>query len=134
MGGSIAQTAEPKNLEVLQEFLNDCAIKFGLERRRASLLSVALEEIFINICHYAYPHGPGPVDLSCHSEGDRLIVQIMDEGQPFDVSAVSPPDLEADLESRKIGGLGWFIVRKAVDDLHCYREGSHNIVRMTLRR
>jgi anti-sigma regulatory factor (Ser/Thr protein kinase) len=132
--GSISRPAELEHLEVLQEFLTDCATQFGLDPRRTRLLSVALEEIFVNICHYAYPQGPGPVDLSCQSDGGRLLVRIVDEGQPFDASTVAAPDLEADLESRKIGGLGWFIVRQAVDELHCYRESGRNIVCLTLNR
>jgi len=132
--GAISRPAELEHLEVLQDFLVDCATQFGLDPRRTRLLSVALEEIFVNICHYAYAKGPGPVDVSCRTQDGRLVVQVVDEGQPFDAAAVAAPDLEADLESRKIGGLGWFLVRQAVDDLHCFRENGRNIVCLTLNR
>jgi anti-sigma regulatory factor (Ser/Thr protein kinase) len=132
--GSISLPAELENLDAMRAHLLECARQFGLEPRRTGLLSVALEEIFINICHYAYPQGPGPVYLSCCSEGGRLLVEIVDEGQAFDAAAVAAPDLETDLESRKIGGLGWFIVRQVVDELHCFRESGRNIVRLGLNR
>lgn len=101
---SISRTAELEHLEILQAFLTDCATQFGLDPRRTRLLTVALEEIFVNICHYAYPQGPGPVNMSCQSEGERLVVRIVDEGQPFDAASVAAPDLEADIESRKSAG------------------------------
>lgn len=132
--GAVSRTAELENLEIFQDFLLQCAARFGLERRRTGLLTVAIEEIFVNICHYAYPDAPGPVTMRCHDEGNRLVVEIVDEGQPFNADTVALPDLEADLESRKIGGLGWFIVRQAVDDLHCYRKDGRNIVTLALNR
>lgn len=132
--GTISRPAELKHLEALQEFITGCATAFGLDRKRTGLLCVALEEIFVNICHYAYPQGPGPVEVSCRSAGGRLLISIVDEGQPFDVAMVAAPDLEADVDARKIGGLGWFLVRQVVDELHCYREHERNFVCLALKR
>lgn len=132
--GTISRPAELEYLEALQEFITGCASAFGLDRKRTGRLCVALEEIFVNICHYAYPQGPGPVEVSCRSADGRLLIRIVDEGQPFDAATVAAPDLEADVESRKIGGLGWFLVRQAVDELHCYREHERNIVSLALKR
>lgn len=131
---SISCPARIEHLEELQEFITDCAERFGLNRKRIGLLCVALEEIFVNICHYAYPQEPGPVEVSCQAAGERLLVRIVDAGQPFDAAAVAPPDLAADLEARKIGGLGWFLVRQAVDELHCFREHERNVVCLGLTR
>lgn len=132
--GTISRPAELKHLEALQEFITGCATAFGLDRKRTGLLCVALEEIFVNICHYAYPQGPGPVEVGCRSADGRLLIRIVDEGQPFDVAMVAAPDLEADVDARKIGGLGWFLVRQVVDELHCYREHERNFVCLALKR
>ena len=128
------QSAELEKLDALQEHLTVCARQFGLDQRRTGMLSLALEEIFVNICHYAYPDSPGPVSLNCRSEGEQLVVEIVDQGRPFDLSAVGEPDLCADLETRKVGGLGWFLVRQVADVLDCFREDGRNVVRLTLNR
>lgn len=132
--GSMTLAAELANLDALQDFLADCATRFGLEPRRIGMLTMALEEVFVNICDYAYPAGPGPVSLNCRDEGERFVAEVIDEGQAFDLNAVAEPDLDADLESRRIGGLGWFLVRKIADQLDCLRQDGRNIVRLTLHR
>ena len=132
--GSMLQPAELEKLEALQDHLAGCAREFGLEARRAGMLALALEEIFVNICHYAYPDTPGPVVLNCRGEGDRLVVEVVDHGRPFDLSAISEPDLAADIDARPVGGLGWFLVRQVADELDCFRADGRNVVRLTLKR
>ena len=132
--GSMLQPAELEKLEALQEHLAGCARQFGLEARRAGMLALALEEIFVNICHYAYPDTPGPVVLNCRGEGDRLVVEVVDHGRPFDLSAISEPDLAADIDARPVGGLGWCLVRQVADELDCFRADGRNVVRLTLKR
>jgi anti-sigma regulatory factor (Ser/Thr protein kinase) len=132
--GSMLQPAELEKLDALQDHLASCAREFGLEARRAGMLALALEEIFVNICHYAYPDTPGPVVLNCRSDGDRLVVEVVDHGRPFDLSAIAEPDLAADIDARPVGGLGWFLVRQVADELECYRADGRNVVRLTLKR
>ncbi len=132
--GAISLTAELSNLEGLQDHLAGCATQFGLNPRRIGMLTMALEEVFVNICDYAYPASPGPVLLTCRDEGEHFVVEVIDEGQAFDVASVTEPDLHASIEARRIGGLGWFLVRKIADKLECLRQDGRNIVRLTLNR
>jgi anti-sigma regulatory factor (Ser/Thr protein kinase) len=132
--GAISLTTELSNLEALQEHLAGCATQFGLNPRRIGMLTMALEEVFVNICDYAYLASTGPVLLTCRDEGEHFVAEVIDEGQAFDVASVTEPDLRADIEARRIGGLGWFLVRKIADKLDCFREDGRNIVRLTLNR
>lgn len=116
-----------------QEFLQACTGRLGLDARRADRLAIALEEVFVNICNYAYPEKPGTVELSCHAEKERFVVEIADDGMAFDALSLPDPDLSSDLDKRRIGGLGWFLVREMTDELDCRRENGRNIVRMALR-
>ena len=132
--GSMSQSAELDKLEALQACLVVAARQFGLDQRRAGMLALALEEIFVNICLYAYPDSPGPVALNCRREGGRLVVEIIDQGRPFELSSIAEPDLSADLDTRRVGGLGWFLVRQVADVVDCFRQDGRNVVRLTLNR
>jgi serine/threonine-protein kinase RsbW len=133
-GDSIARPAVLENLGAFQDHLTARATKFGIDERRVAMLALALEEIFVNICHYAYPESAGAVILTCKDDGEDFVVEVMDEGLPFDASGLAEPDLTASIEGRRIGGLGWFLVRQVVDELDCKRLDGRNIVRLTLHR
>ena len=50
------------------------------------------------------------------------------------MNSIGEPDLAAAIEDRKIGGLGWFLVRQIADQLDCFRQDGRNVVRLTLNR
>lgn len=131
---ALTLAAELVNLEPLQAHLARCAAAFGLAAKRIGMLAMAFEEVFVNICHYAYPAAPGPVTLICCDKGAQLVVEVIDEGIAFDVASIGEPDLAAGIDERKIGGLGWFLVRQIADQVDCSRHEGRNIVRLTLNR
>jgi len=128
----MTRSAEVQYLDAFQAFVADCARQFGLDELRMGRLALAFEEIYVNICHYAYADKPGPVTVHCRNVSAQLVVELVDAGQPFDATTLAEPDLDADIESRHIGGLGWFLVRRMVDALDCQRVDDQNIVRLTM--
>lgn len=134
---SSAPITLPAVLQSLPAFQGDvaaCAAREGIAPERAAKLALALEEIFVNICRYAYPNVDGTVTFRCGIDGDDFVVEIVDHGQPFDPSAVPDPDLAADLDARPIGGLGWYLAHRLVDSLQYCRDDGRNIIRLALRR
>ena len=51
-------------------------------------------------------------------KGDAITIILIDHGESFDPSEIPMPDLKADLSDRKIGGLGIFLMRKLMDEVH----------------
>jgi anti-sigma regulatory factor (Ser/Thr protein kinase) len=67
-------------------------------------------------------------------EGAITIVMV-DYGKSFDSSAIPLPDLTAYLSERKIGGLGIFLMRKLMDEVHYEsRRDKSNVLTMIKRR
>ncbi len=50
-------------------------------------------------------------------DAPHLTIEFIDDGDPFDPLAAPPPDLEAPLEERDLGGLGVHIVRSLADEV-----------------
>lgn len=127
----------PARLENLQRFLtsvSDCAKTEGLDQKRLREIELALEEILVNIFNYAYPGTPGDVEVNCKAQTGQFIIEVMDAGIPFDATSLPVPDLTADLEERKVGGLGIFLVKKMVDEVNYRREEGRNILTLGVRR
>ena len=120
------------NLEEVIDFVERCAVGLGLNAMKKFEVMVAVEEAFVNVCHYAYPGGEGKVELACSGEGDVFVVEIADNGVPFDVFSIPDPDTTADIMERKIGGLGGYLIRKLIDDVSYQRKDGQNILKMVL--
>jgi anti-sigma regulatory factor (Ser/Thr protein kinase) len=85
---------------------------------------------------HSYENIPdGVIDLSCGMEGEQIRIVLVDYGEPFDPSAIPMPDLKADLSDRKIGGLGIFLMRKLMDEVHYEpKPDKSNVLTMIKRK
>lgn len=95
-----------------------------------SKIQLVLEEIMLNIINHAYatdPTGPVHVGWKINSDGSRTI-RFVDSGEEFNPLQKPPPDTEAEIEDRPIGGLGIHLVRQTTRDIQYQRQGNENIL------
>jgi len=126
--------AKVENLIEVNEFVGGCADRFGLDTKKRFGLLVAVEEAFVNICSYAYPDKEGEVEFACGVDGDAFVLEVSDNGSPFDVLTLPDPNTTLDIMDRDIGGLGIYFIRRLTDDVSYRREKGRNILRLVLRR
>jgi len=50
------------------------------------------------------------------------------------MSSLSDPDVTADVDHRKIGGLGVFLIKKLKDEVRYRRENNQNILNLTIKK
>ena len=121
----------PQVLAFLEEHLEeaDCPMKAQMQ------LSIAAEEIYVNIAHYAYAPetGQATVRLELADDPSTVCVTFLDRGVPFDPLAKPDPDITLSAEERGIGGLGIYMTKKSMDDVRYeYRDGQ-NILTLVKR-
>lgn len=131
-------TIFPANFEYLDEIRDlvaRAARRGGFTDKEVYSLQLAADEAASNIIEHAYEGTTeGFIELSCEIRGDILTITMRDEGKTFDPSNVKPPNLAADLSERQIGGLGVYLMRQLMDEIHYQTEGTSNILTMTKRR
>ena len=95
-------------------------------------ICVAIEEVFVNIAHYAYGEGEGDMKLciAFDEENRVLTLRMSDKGVPFDPLKKPDPDITLSAEDREIGGLGIFITKKTMDAVAYAYENGENILTM----
>ena len=119
------------SLEEIRAFILERAEEI-LPPPRVLHLDLAVEEIVVNICSYAYEIPPGEVTV-CLSEGEgTFAVDFLDNGVPFDPLSMQEPDVTRPLEERQKGGLGILLVRRVMDEVHYRREGGRNVLRIVM--
>ena len=114
----------PQVMGFLEQHLEeaDCPLKAQMQ------ITVAAEEIYVNIAHYAYAPGTGEatVRLEITDEPAAATITFIDRGVPFDPLAKPDPDVSLSAEERGIGGLGIYMVKKSMDDVRYeYRDGQN---------
>lgn len=105
--------------------------ELGCPLKTAMQVIMCLEEIFVNIAHYAYGGGEGMLKLTLGFEGDVLTLEFRDSGVAFDPLAKPDPDITLGVEDRKIGGLGIYFVKQMMDDVKYARLGAENVLTVT---
>ncbi len=108
----------PKLREAVQTFCE----RNQLSEDIVFVLDLSLEELITNIIKYGHEDSAEhyiQVDISLHE--DLLILEITDDGRPFDPTEIPEPDLDVPLEERRIGGLGIHLVRNYVDSMRYKR-------------
>jgi anti-sigma regulatory factor (Ser/Thr protein kinase) len=120
-------------LPVIGDFVADTLLHFGADTATISRVQLAVDEASTNVIHYAYSGGTGRLKLVLELEGDDLIITLIDWGVPFDPNTVPPPDLEADIDNRKIGGLGIYFMRRLMDQV-TYTFDAHEGNRLTMKK
>lgn len=121
------QATDQALIEV-QAFIEEELEVAGASMKAMMQISVCVEEIYVNIAHYAYNPDVGPATIRCTVEENpsRVILQFEDNGLPFDPLAKEDADITLSAEERDIGGLGILMVKKTMDQVdYVYQDGKN---------
>lgn len=90
-------------------------------------VNLVLEELGLNIINHGRTDDLHEIEITMTSEAGSLTIEIVDNGLPFDPLEDAPsPDLDAGVADRAVGGLGVYLVRTMMDEMHYRRDGGRN--------
>jgi len=99
-------------------------------------VNLCIDELVTNAVRHGVAAGGGrPLKIGVRVTVGRrrgVEVQVSDDGAAFDPLTAPPPDLDAGVEDRQVGGLGVHLVRTFMDEVLYARHGDRNVV--TLRK
>ena len=118
------------NLDQVLAFVDGILEGFDCPMKTRMQMDIAVEELFVNIAHYAYAPNTGVARISASfDEKSRCFsLSFSDSGIPFNPLAKKDPDISEKLEDRKIGGLGIYMVKQSMDDVRYEHRDGMNIL------
>ena len=122
-----------ENIPEVMDFVGAELEALGCSEQVKAQFKMAVDELFGNICLYAYGEGAGPVTVSVGLEGDppAVAVAFCDSGSPYNPLEADLPDIGLDIEDRPVGGLGIFLIREMMDSMsYEYKDGC-NVLKLT---
>ncbi|MBR1534601.1 MAG: SpoIIE family protein phosphatase [Ruminococcus sp.] len=116
--------AEVENLTVVTELIQQ---EETLSDDTKDALYLIAEEMFVNICSYAYRGKKGAVTVALDIDPASAALTFTDSGEPFDPTS-EVIDIEEYDHENSIGGLGRFLSFSLADDFSYRYEGNKNIL------
>ena len=132
MGEKIVELRnELSEVQRLSEEIEDFGTQYALSPEVVFQLNLALEEAVTNVISYGFDDGrPHLLTVRLALEDGLLRAQVEDDGVAHDPLQTPPPDLDASLEERKVGGLGIHLVKELMDEVSYLRSDERNILTM----
>ena len=104
----------------------------GIDPGRIHDAQLVVEELFCNVMDHGAAAGVDAMRLDARIDRGRVVLDLRDNGAAYDPLAHPPPDLDAGLEDRPVGGLGIHLVRELAQDARYHRDDGWNHVRVVL--
>ena len=124
--------AKTESLSDVLGFVEQTLESYECPMKTQTAVCVAIEEVFVNVAHYAYGEGEGDMTLGIgfDAENREITFKMVDKGVPFDPLKKPDPDITLSAEEREIGGLGIFIAKKTMDSISYAYENEQNVLTM----
>ncbi len=128
----ITVEAKVEELDAVLSFIDVILEEYNCSMKTQMQIDIAVEEIFVNVAHYAYAPETGDCRIGVdYSEEDNSVsICFTDSGVPYNPLEKEDPDVTLSAEERQIGGLGIFMVKKSMDDMQYEYKDGCNILRI----
>ena len=130
----IIRTLDVKNelaeVERVNTLVRELWVQYALPAECEAPVAICIEEVLSNVIrHGGLPGEDCDINVRIRifaPPPGGIELEISDRAKPFDPLSLPPPDLTAPIQERKAGGLGVFMVRKMMDEVHYeYRDGRN---------
>ena len=124
--------AKDEELNSVLAFIEEKLEGYGCAMKVQTAICVAIEEVFVNVAHYAYEGKDGEVEFNVEFDSESRVItfKMIDGGIPFNPLLKADPDITLSAEEREIGGLGIFITKKTMDEVTYAYEKGKNVLTM----
>lgn len=123
-----------ENLKGLRDFIKESLQSFGVSGMAAEEMVLAVDEMVANRMihtHRCDPKCSLDLILTFNKNENSVIIDVIDEGNIFDINEFTQPAIEDIIHERRKGGLGIRLVRSIMDKIEYISQDSRTICRMT---
>ena len=119
-----------ENFAVVKNWLQNIFDDIGCSSKPSKQLFIAVDEIFTNICHYAYKDATGKIVLKAFYNANENIlnITIIDFGEKYNPLERPDPDIVQRIKDKTVGGLGIFMTKKLMDSIEYSRVEDKNLL------
>lgn len=130
---TIRLRAEVPEVERLNRLVRQFGELHEIPNRTMYAIHLTLDELVSNVVLHAFDDPIGQeIVVRIEIGANEFHAAVEDTGREFDPLKAPPPNLDAPLAERQLGGLGIHIVRSLMDEVRYQRENGKNL--LTVRK
>jgi anti-sigma regulatory factor (Ser/Thr protein kinase) len=116
---SLTVPAQFDQLQRIASFIRAQVEQTGFSGLDINRIELAVDEACSNIIQHAYAgRSDGLIRVNVHVvPSGRITITLIDTGRSFDPDSIPEPDPTGSLDELKVGGLGLYLMRQAMDDV-----------------
>ena len=118
--------AKKENYKVFISWLQDILTEWNINKELCNQIDMCSEEIFANICFYAYPSTEGKIYISIEKNENEIVMEFEDSGIQYNPLEKPDPDITLPPQDRPLGGLGIFMVKNIAKNVKYERIEDKN--------
>lgn len=124
--------SDTRLLGMVRNFISKNLKKSLMPKNIQNRIILAVDEAVTNIIEHAYEfHKHGVIDIAVNYDNEKFKITIYDSGKTFNPNNVAEPNIMEHIKKKKKKGLGIFLIRQIMDEIHYdYKEGYQNELMM----
>lgn len=127
----IAQCSK-QSLPKIRDFVSYELDALKVQEGMAHQLVLAIDEACANsIIHHHSCDGTSSIRVSIKRDGDTLVIELVDKGNPFPIDEYQPKELDEIIRNRTKGGLGILLINKIMDKIEVVQGNQEFTYRFT---
>ena len=120
-----------ESLAEISNFVKKFAKSNSFDGLALYTIETAVDEACSNIIEHAYgEENNGDINISIDFIDNGLVIIIKDRGKPFDPKKIKKPNLSDHLEEREAHGLGLYMMKQWMDEVHFEFKKQENVLTM----
>ena len=126
---------ERTQLGLLLDSIEQSLLEHGIAKELRDDMRLIAEEVVCNAIEHGDDggeHAQRRIAVDIARDDDGLHVEFRDNGKPFDPLDQEPPELDADILDRPIGGLGVYMVQELAERIEYARTRGLNVLKVVL--
>lgn len=118
-------------LREIRQFVSDILMDHQYPEAESNKIILAVDEVCANlIIHSNHCNPTETLQLYVDYQNDRIVFEILDHGEGFNLSEYKEPSMEDLIKARRKGGVGLLLVKRIMDDIQFIRRSGKNVCRL----
>lgn len=128
-------SASTHNLSDVRDFITGHAESYGFKPNQIDDIRLAVDEAVTNIIKHAYQGDTSQeINITLKLNNEQLCILLTDTGNTFEFEAYQLPDIKKQIEKKKRGGMGVYLIHSLMDNVSYSRQGQKNKMTMCKNR